>query len=210
MGYFNIHMDKIISNNVLKIVSLYVADYARKLHVREIARLLQANHRTIGLALQHLEKERVMDAVMVGKNKVCSLNINNITTKDYINMAEAMQKIMLLKKHFFLKKFLTELPMLGTEPLILFGSYAKGLEHKESDIDLLLIIEHKDSKIAAKIKELGKTYNKEVHLHRTTKDKFHAGLKEKDPLVVEIVHNHIILNNTDFFVELLWRHTHGR
>lgn len=202
-------MDEIVSNNALKIVSLYVADYTCKSHVREIARLLHANHRTIGLALQQFEKKRVMDSTTVGKNKVFSLNLNNITTKDYIIMAECLQKIMLLEKHFFLKKFLTELPMLGTAPLILFGSYAKGLEHKESDIDLLLITEHKDNKIAAKIKELGKLYNKQIHFHQSTRKSFEEGLKEKDPLVIEIIKNHIILNNCDFLIEILWRHAYG-
>lgn len=199
-----------ITQHELEIVSLYVSDYPRKLHVREIARLLHANHRTIGLTLRQLEKKRIMDSKIAGKNKMFSLNMNNIFTKEYITMAESLQKIKLLEKHFFFKKLLTDLnPPLRTEPLILFGGYAKGLEHKKSDIDLLLITERKEQKIAAKIKELGKVYNKQMHFHQSERDTFEAGLKEKDPLVVEIVNNHIILNNSEFFVELLWRHAHG-
>ena len=72
----------------------------------------------------------------------------------------------------------------GITYLGLFGSYARGEQTPESDIDLLLIIEHNDNKIITKIKEFEKMYNKEIHFHQATKDKFQAGLKEKDPLVV--------------------------
>lgn len=212
-------MDTIIPNielHELEIISLYLTDYKRKLHVREIARLLKATqHRTTAVTLQKLEKKKIMISEKIGKNKIYSLNIQNINTKEYIICAESVQKMKLLEKHFFLKKLLTDLfPFFEANvtivPIILFGSYAKGKETKESDIDIILFKGHNEKMLAAKIKEFAKQYHKVIQIQQTTREQFEAGMREKDPLVVEIVNHHIILNSSQFFIGMLWRYAHER
>lgn len=216
--YFIIHMTKIISSiepHELDIISLYLSDYNRKIHLREIARLLNANHRTIALTLQKLERKNIMSSEVIGKNKFYSLNLDNISTKEYITCTESVQKMKLLEKYFIFKKLVTQLSAslesnTITPSIILFGSYAKGTGEKESDIDLLLFKDKKENELTIKIKEFAKQYNKTIQIQQATREQFEAGLREKDPLVIEIVNHHILLSNNQFFIEMLWRYAHER
>lgn len=208
-------MDRIISKiepHELEIIAQYLTDYKRKLHVREIARLLQATqHRTTALTLQKLEKKKIVISETVGKNKFYFPNIQNIITGEYISCSESLQKMKLLEKHFFLKKLVTEIsPILEDSAFVLFGSYAKGKETKDSDVDLLLFKGHNERILTAKIKGFAKQYHKTIQIQQTTQKQFEAGLREKDPLVIEIANHHILLNNNQFFIGMLWRYAHER
>ena len=209
-------MDKKISNMTfggieLKILGLYLSDYTAKFHVREISRILDANHRTISLALKALENKGVMKHEIAGKNKQYFLNLDNFLTKEYIRNAESAKKIKLLDKYFVLKKLLAELSedLKGT-PMILFGSYSKGEETKDSDVDILILKDGKEQKIENIIKEFAKRHNIEIQLQKMTGNQFESGIRERDNLIVEIVNNHIILNGSEFFVDMLWRYFHER
>jgi len=209
-------MDKKISNMTfggieLKILGLYLSDYTAKFHVREISRILDANHRTISLALKALENKGVMKHEIAGKNKQYFLNLDNFLTKEYIRNAESAKKIKLLDKYFVIKKLLAELSedLKGT-PMILFGSYSKGEETKDSDVDILILKDGKEQKIENIIKEFAKRHNIEIQLQKMTGNQFESGIRERDNLIVEIVNNHIILNGSEFFVDMLWRYFHER
>ena len=68
----------------------------------------------------------------------------------------------------------------------------------------MLIIGEDDGKIKKKIKEFGDMHNRKTHVYFIRKEDFLSGLKEKDSLILEIVKNHVILNNQAFFVDVLW------
>lgn len=195
----------------LEIVGLYLSDYSAKLHVRQVSRLLRANHRTVSLALKRLEERGVMKHETVGKNKQYFLNVDNLVTKEYLKNAESIRTIKLLEKHHVIKKLLTELaPELKNTPLILFGSYVKGEEKKGSDIDILLIKNGNEGGIINKINEFSKRHKITIQVQKTTQEQFEAGVKEKDNLVVEIIKNHVTLNNAEVFVDILWRYFNAR
>ncbi|MBI5797972.1 nucleotidyltransferase domain-containing protein [Candidatus Woesearchaeota archaeon] len=200
-----------ISPQETAILRLYCNDYTKELHGREIARQLHANHRTILLALQKLEEKNIFSTKQMGKNKLFKLNIQNILTREYLTSVEILKTVSVLEKHFFLKKFLYELtPIINTKPLILFGSYAKGIEHKESDLDLVLCDQNKDKSIEQKIKDFGKQYRIKIQLQKATRKDLEKGLREKDPLIQEIVKDHIILNNYQYLIGILWNYAHER
>ena len=128
---------------MFEILSLFRSDYSVKLHIREIARLLKTNHRTILMNLQKLEEANIFHSEIIGKNKLYYLNINNITTREYIRSAEIVKTIAFLEKHFVFKKFIDEvLSKIESFPIIIFGSYAKGQEKKDSDVDVFIFSDH--------------------------------------------------------------------
>lgn len=194
----------------LRILALYLSDYNLGIHVREISRLLKKNHRTISLALKKLDNKSIMIYKNIGKSKQYFLNFNNILTKEYIKNAESFKFISFIEKNFTIKKLLNELyPHIKFTPIAVFGSYAKREENKESDLDILII--NKDREILLnKIKEFSKLYKIKIHIQKFTQKQFEQGIKEKDNLIIEIMHNHIILNNIDFFVDVFWRHYHAK
>ncbi|HII89150.1 TPA: hypothetical protein HA253_06150, partial [Candidatus Woesearchaeota archaeon] len=92
-----------------------------------------------------------------------------------------------------------------TGTIIVFGSYTKKTFHEDSDIDLFYLGQLTDKEIQ-NIKNIGKTYGKTIHIKKSTLKNFELGLRKKDPLVIEIVKNHIILQNPEQFVNALWRY----
>lgn len=202
-----------ITPSEIAIISLYCNDYLKELHGREIARQLSANHRTTILALKKLEEKNILHSKTIGKNKMFILNIKNITTREYLRYAEITKTISLTENHFFIKKLLQDLdPCLGHIPIILFGSYAKGTEKKESDLDLVIAKDPNqyNHSLEKKIKEFTKQYGVKIQIQKGTREDFEKGLKEKDPLVLEVIKNHIILNNYEFWIGMLWRFAHER
>jgi predicted nucleotidyltransferase len=202
-------INKIEDKEVL-ITCIFLTNYKAKHHVREIARLTNSNHRTILLALQRLEKKAVMKSEYVGKNKLYFLNLDNIATKTFIKMTEYGKTLVLLQENFLIKKFMNNIKLEKTSA-ILFGSYAKGKESRDSDIDVLLLGNKKDfPRVVAKINEFGKVYGKRIQIRKATEEQFYKGLQEKDNLIFEIINNHIILNNAEPFVNCLWRYYNER
>ena len=51
-------------------------------------------------------------------------------------------------------------------------------------------------------------YNKRISLKETGVESFENALRNKDPLVREIMAGHIVLQNADAFVALLWKYCH--
>ena len=105
----------------LEIVALYYSNYKKELHGREIARILDANHRTILLALKRLEEKHVLLSRAIGKNKMFHLNLQSMITREYLTSVEISRTIPILEKHFFLQKLLQDSALLLQDtPLLLF------------------------------------------------------------------------------------------
>ena len=193
-----------ITQTTLKIIGLYADNYKKSIHLREIARETDVDVKSIQLQLKKLERINILSSVLKGKNKEYTLNLNNIITKYYLIMAEGFTSIIYLKKHFLIKKIFDELGKKIDDPLILFGSFVKGGYTKESDIDIFVISEKKiDKRVALETSDL---VDREINIKSSNKTQFFNGLQNKDPLVNEVVSNHIILKGIDQFCEIMWRY----
>ena len=155
-------------------------------HLRKIAKDLKINHMTIKRALDALVKENVLDVKEQGRNNIFTIK-KTLEAQSIVLMAEAYKLMRLLKRHPELKQSISELKKLPTDLIVMFGSYAKGSETKDSDIDIF--IETKDKKIREKAK-----------LH--SKFSIKIGDYEKENLLIkEIEKIHIILKGVESFYE---------
>jgi len=199
------HMEEKITNYLFEILSLYRTDYTKSLHVRAIAKLLNISHVTLLPYLKKLEKNKILKSRKVGKNKEYTLNPDNILTKDYLTVSEKLETINHLQKNFLIKKVSQHLININLQgAVVLFGSYAKNYATKTSDIDLFHLGKLSESQIM-EIKKIGKIYGKEINIKTSTIKNFNKALITGDTLIKEIINNHIILQNPDLFVNLLWR-----
>jgi predicted nucleotidyltransferase len=200
--------DIIVGVQELKVMQPFCIDYRARFHVRQIAGLLKMNHATASLALLRLEKKGVLKSEQEGRNKKCFLNLDNIDTKRYIENTESARTANYYEKHFIFKKMLNEfVPAVFMEtPVILFGSYAKESFTGNSDIDILIIKGDSEKTIEKSLAGFGIRHGKKIQIQRMTQEKFEKGLMEKDTLVLEVVRNHIILNNTTLVTDILWRY----
>lgn len=193
------------TNIRLEIISLFRSDYLAQFHVREMAKLLKKSHVTLLPHLKALEKDKILTAKTIGKNKVYSLNFENIIAKNYLTLAETVETTGFLEEIFLIKKITKEifnLNLSGT--IILFGSYAKKTFHGDSDIDIFYLGQINDKEIQD-IRNTGKTYGKTINVKKSTLKNFEYGLIKKDPLIIEIIKDHAILQNHEQFVNSLWR-----
>jgi predicted nucleotidyltransferase len=191
--------------NYFRILSLYRTDYTANLHMRAMAKLLGTSHMTLLPHLKRLEETKILQTETVGKNKQYTLNKNNLLTKFYLIVTEGFVTIAYLQKTLIIKKLAEHLNNIGIQnPLILFGSYAKGYATEESDIDLFSIGKLTENQ-QTNIKKFEATFGKKINIKAATAENFQAGLRTGDILIKEVVANHIVICNPDPFVTMLWR-----
>ena len=191
-----------------KVLEPFLTDYRARFHGRQLADLLKMNHGTVALTLKRLEGNNILKAEQEGRNKKYYLNLDNFLTKGYIRDVESAKTTTYIRKHFLFKKLLSEFPPpdFMETPVILFGSYAKGSYTKESDIDILILDTSNAKKIIKALKEFGERHDKRMQIQKMTQASFEKGLRERDTLVLEVVKDHIILNNIPVMVDILWRY----
>jgi predicted nucleotidyltransferase len=197
-----------ITQTTLKILELYANNYKKSLHLREISREIKADVKTTQLQLKKLEKANILLSTTRGRNKEYALNLRNIITKYYVNMAEIFTSVIYLKKNFIIKKVISEIDNKIDGIIILFGSFVKGGHTKESDIDLFVITEKKiDRSLVLRTANL---IGHEISLKSTNEQQFLNGMKNRDPLISEIISNHIVLKGADSFCDMLWKYNENR
>ncbi|HEX9862018.1 MAG TPA: nucleotidyltransferase domain-containing protein [Candidatus Bathyarchaeia archaeon] len=192
--------------NSFRILSLYRTDYSASIHVRAMAKLISTSHVTLLPHLKRLEQLKILYSEKTGKNKEYRLNKDNILTKHYLTITEELTTINYLEKNFLMKKLAEHLASTDTaSPLILFGSYTKDYATEESDIDLFCIGKTPQNQINH-IKKFESTFGKKINIETATTENFNTALRTGDSLIKEIIKNHIILQNADPFVTMLWRY----
>ncbi len=193
-----------INKTTLKILGLYRNDYKRTLHLRQISREAEVDVKAIQLQLKKLEKMNILSGITKGRNKEFSLNLSNSTVKYYMILAETFASINYLEKKFIIKKIVSEIGNQIEGTIILFGSFAKGEETEESDVDLFVLTKKRLDENA--FAETGNLVGREISLKCTNKKRFLKGLEDGDPLIREVVSDHIILKGIDDFCDIMWRY----
>jgi len=157
-------------------------------HVRGIAKKLNESHSTVLRKLNNLKKENVIDSKNEGKNKIFYLK-KNLVSRSYLFQAETHKLIKLLRHNPELSIIFEDILKKTDEKLIvLFGSYAKGLAKKDSDIDIY--IETKSRSIKKAIEDVHSKINVKIGTFDT-----------KSPLIKEIIKDHVILRGIEVFYE---------
>lgn len=182
-------------NNKLEVISLFRGDYKARFYLRKISKLSKLPLKTCQNALLLLEKTNILKSKIEGKNKYFSLNLENIKTKLYLQQAEIYQTDLFIEKYSQFKMFLKSLKI--TNPLIMFGSFAKFTADKNSDLDLL-IISDKELKLPFHLLPV------EPHQINMSEKTFLKAIDQQEDLIKGIEENHIILNNHSFYINIMW------
>ena len=180
-----VHMVQNRNNLNFEIILLLVRGES---HLRGIAKSLNESHSTVLRRLNGLVKENVLDYKTEGKNKVFFIK-KDLQAKNYVFNAERYKLIKLLSKYPTLRIILEEVLKKSKEKLIiLFGSYAKFMAKKDSDIDIY--VETKSRKVKKEIE----------FIHSEIRIKI-GDFDLSSLLIKEIVKNHIILRGVEEFYE---------
>ncbi len=184
-----------------EIISLYCGNLKARFHLREIARLSKLPIKTVFKILKKLEKENIVRSEIEGRHKYFELNLDNIETKFILEETEIHRTLLFLKEYPIFKSFLKEMKIEDCA-IIIYGSFAKFMATNKSDLDILIVSE----------RELDLpfyTLPYKIHKIFLRKNEFLKGLEAREPLLMEILANHIVLFNHSFFINILWWY-HGR
>ena len=160
----------------------------KKEHARELAKKLKTNHTTILRKLKELSKDNVLDFNEEGRNKVYFLKKTS-EAKTNVFMAEQYKSAKILKDYPNLRGIFEKIQKNKKIKLaILFGSYAKKLVKKESDIDIY--IETANIKLKNELEKINSKLN--IKIGKYNKENF---------LIKEIEKNHVIIKGVEIFYE---------
>ena len=153
-------------------------------HIREISRRTKINHMSIKRIAERLFNENVLDFLIEGKNKTFFLK-DNLEAKNMKMIYEHYKRLSFIKNNPSIRKIFEKISNNKNISLaILFGSHAKGLAHKNSDIDIYV----KTTSLAIK---------KEIRLI-DSRISVKIGLFNKEELLIkEIMKNHIIIKGIE-------------
>ena len=193
-----------INQTTLKILGLYRTDYRRPCYVREAARDIDVDVKATQLQLRKLEKMNVLSSADRGRIKEYRLNLENHTGLYLMVMAETFFTITYLNRNFLVKKLVSEVGSHIDGTILLFGSLARARATGESDVDLMVLVKEKPD--AQTLGPLRSIIGRRISLKHMDPPRFLEGLRQKDPLVMEIAANHVVLKGADEFCNLMWQH----
>lgn len=184
---------------LLNILSYCLRNPEKGCYASDIAKNLKLNQKTVSNYLNKLEKENLVKSKLEGRNKIFYLKLDdNHKSKAFIHEIEAKKTLQFLSKHFKIKELLAELDIKA--PFLIFGSYAKGLETKESDIDIFIAGDYNEKEV----RKLSDLYSIEIQVHVMTKKNFKEAARSDNITFKEIIKDHIIIQDYDFFIKIFF------
>jgi len=175
-----------ITENHLRALCAFTRGFDKGYYIRELQRLLKISPRTAQLILEDLEGKGVLESKIRGKIKVYQLK-NNYPAQEYLIFAEEYKKIAFLEKKLLAKEVIEKITPFIQGIGLIFGSYAKGLEKKGSDMDIFIAGSY-DRK---KTEQIGKLYGINLSIKNYPLPLFYQELK-KDTLIKEVLDNHVV------------------
>mgnify|MGYP001583362828 CR=1 FL=1 len=157
-------------------------------HIRALAKKLGTNQMTISRKVKELEKSNVVDYRQEGRNNVYFIK-KTVEAQEYVLIAEHFKLVRTLQQSPVLRNVIQQIkPNSKIRLALLFGSYASGLAHKDSDIDIY--VETTDKNLKKEITQ--------INLKASVK------IGRYDPnsiLIKEIENNHVVIKCGEAYYE---------
>ncbi len=168
----------------MRILELLIFNPDREFHLREISREVKITPIYVKKELQKLKELN-----LVLKSKKGNLSIFQINRNSLI-FAEL--KSIFIKTEYFGDLIKKSLKKLKIDFAFIFGSFAKGIESRESDIDLFVIGDVKEDELTDIIQKIEKQTGREINYILWKKSLFMKRAK-KHHLLNEIGKNPVIM-----------------
>lgn len=157
-------------------------------HARGIAPKIGTNHMLVARKIKELARDNAVDFVQEGKNRSYFLK-KTAEARAYAFMAENYKLILALSRHSGLRGIVEKIQKdKRARMAVLFGSYAKNMATKDSDIDIYIRTKDRNLK-----KEM-RMFDSKLSIKIGDYDK-------KSPLMQEIEKNHVIIKGIEEYYE---------
>jgi len=178
-------------NNKEKLLEILFEEPSKQFHIRLLARLAKINPNTVINISNLLLKEGLISKYKDKDSHLTFIKAN--TENPYYKLKKQFFNIEKIYKSGLMDYFNEEF---SYPTVILFGSYAKAENTRESDIDLFLITEEKKH---PNLKIYEQKLNAEIQLFKHTKNEF-ENLKKSSP---ELINNIVNGYKLSGFLEVL-------
>ncbi len=168
------------SKTRVKILTLFILNPNRELHIREIVRLIQENINAVRRELSNLEETGLLKSNKKGNLKQYTLNKKMPLYEELASMilkTEGVAKI--------LKEHLNELGSI--QSAFIYGSFANNTAQADSDIDVFIIGSINEKKLITALHNLEKQLSREINYILFTPQEFIMRKRKKDPFVNNVL-----------------------
>lgn len=184
-----------ITENTLQVLSLFTNDFSREYYIREVQKLLKISPRTAQLILESLEDKGVIESKTKGKIKTYKIKLSEFTKK-YLIFVEEYKAISFLENKLMLKEVIEKITPSIKGIGIIFGSYAKGIQNKESDLDIFVAGDYNKEEVKKVSRNLGIDVSVKCYPLQTFEENINT-----DILLKEVLKNHIVFVNVEQFIQ---------
>jgi len=157
--------------------------------------LLKISPRTAQLILEDLENKGIIESKVRGKIKSYKLKINELSNR-YLTFVEQYKSIAFMEKNLLVKEVIEKISLSINGIGIIFGSYAKGISNKESDLDIFVVGDYEKEEI----KKVSRNLGIEISIKCYSLKTFEKNVNQ-DILIKEVLKNHIVFKNTELFIQ---------
>ena len=184
-----------ITENTLQVLSLFTNDFSREYYIIEVGKLLKISPRTAQLILEGLEDKGVIESKTKGKIKTYKIKLSEFTKK-YLVFVEQYKAISFLENNLILKEIIEKITPNMKGIGIVFGSYARGTQNKESDLDIFVAGDYNREEIKKVSRNLGVDISVKCYPTKT----FEKNIN-RDILLKEILKNHVVFVKVEQFIQ---------
>ena len=184
-----------ITENGLQIISLFTNGFDREYYIREVEKLLKISPRTAQLILEDLENKGIIESKVKGKIKSYKLKINELSNR-YLTFVEQYKSIAFMEKNLLVKEVIEKIGHFIDGIGVIFGSYAKGISNKESDLDIFVAGDYEKEEI----KKISRNLGIEISIKCYPLKTFEKNVNQ-DSLLKEVLKNHIVFKNMELFIQ---------
>jgi len=182
IGTIMFHVEQNLTNEIVAVL------LQTDLHLRGIAEKLHTNHMTIARKLHNLVDENSADYRTEGKNTVYFLK-KSIEGRNAAMIAELYKQSRIVSTYPVLRGIFQAVQEMPDIPLaLLYGSYAKGLPTKDSDIDIY-------------IETLNSTLKKQLEQRHSLLSVKIGEFDPKSLLIREIIKDHVIIKGVEVYFD---------
>jgi predicted nucleotidyltransferase len=195
----------LITQNEIEILECFFPSLEDKT-AKEIEVKSGFSHETTFRLLKGLAEKKSLREKKVGKTNVYEFMRDEFTYQVFVHYI-TKRRLRFKEKHLLLYKrlyeFLRELQLEDFGLAIIFGSFAKGTETKNSDIDLLCVTNKK------KVREIAQTFKTKYNLNIqvvTVKISDFRNMKTDNPTFwSDLIEFGIVLDGLDYFFKGIYR-----
>ena len=176
------------SKTRVAILNQFVLNSDLEYHIRGMSRLIQITPILVQKELKNLEQLGILKKRRIGQMVLYSLNRKSCIIDDL--------KRIFLKTEIFGAQLLADLDEKDKAEIcfaLIYGSFTKGVETTSSDIDLLVVGSIDEDLMLRSITETEEKTGRQISLILWTEKEFAEKIREKVPLVKELVKTDVIM-----------------